>query len=474
MKYLFCLLVLLSSLCPVLAEDDASMLYLKNCSACHGLNMQGGNAQSLLDGQWLFAKDRTAILRAIRDGIVMLGMPAHNNLSTSQIGELADLILQKEKEHKDFPLKAELPPKSLLKTVQTSDYNLKVQQWVTGLKMPWAICFPDPVTVLITERPGKLRIVINGKLDPRPIANTPQVWAQGQGGLLDVNIDPDYAQNKWVYLSYSHKIKPKGKTLGMTRIVRGKIVDHQWTDQQVLFEAPHQFYSPTKHHYGSRIVFPPDGYLYFSTGDRGYQNQAQDITRPNGKIHRINRDGSIPKDNPFINTPNAIPSIFTFGNRNPQGLSVHPVTGKVWGAEHGPKGGDELNLIQKAGNYGWPEVTFGVNYNGTPITSFTTMKGMIDPVIHWTPSIAVCGIAFYNGSLFPQWANHLIVASLKDQDVRIVKMTDDKVTNQEIIIQKMGRVRDVGVSLDGAIYIVTNNPDRVLRLIPGTQQQSVD
>jgi glucose/arabinose dehydrogenase len=287
--------------------------------------------------------------------------------------------------------------------------------------------------------------------------------------MLDVNIDPDYPQNKWVYLSYSHKLNDKN--LAMTRVVRGKIVDHQWTDQQILFEAPHELYKPSRHHYGSRIVFPPDGYLYFSIGERGYQNDAQDITKPNGKIHRINRDGSIPDDNPFVNEPNAIKSIYTYGNRNPQGLSVHPVTGRVWETEHGPRGGDELNLIQKGGNYGWPEVTFGINYNGTPITPFNTMKGMVDPIIHWTPSIAVCGIEFYNGDLFAKWKNHLLVTALAFQEVRIVKIEGEKVTDQEIIIKGMGRVRDAAIGPDGAIYIATNGPDRILRLIPGVTGQ---
>lgn len=469
MKQLIFLLIVLTGFLPCFAEIDAPALYLKTCAACHGLNLQGGNAQSLVDGKWEFATSRTAMLKTIRDGIASRGMPSHQNFSSQQIASLADYLIQQEKQHKDAPLQASLLSTSTLKTLNTNDYNIQVQRWVTGLKIPWAICFLDPSTALITERPGGLRIVVDGKLDPRPIASTPKVYHKGQGGLLDVNIDPDYATNKWVYLAYSHSIvnpRNQNRLLAMTRIVRGKIVNHRWTNQQVLFEAPHHLYKSTTHHYGSRIVFPPDGYLYFSIGERGYKNDAQDITKPNGKIHRINRDGSIPKDNPFISKPNAIKSIYTFGNRNPQGLSVHPITGKVWETEHGPKGGDELNLIQKAANYGWPEVTFGINYNGTPITDFTTMKGMKDPIIHWTPSIAVCGMEFYNGSLFNKWTNHLLVTSLKYQDVRIVKIKDNKVIDQEVILKKMGRVRDAGVGPDGAIYIVTNGYHGVLRLLP--------
>ncbi|MAX24880.1 MAG: glucose sorbosone dehydrogenase [Phycisphaeraceae bacterium] len=468
-KHFMKLFVVLCFLSPAVIRaqdlDTSAQLFLKNCAACHGLNLQGGNARSMLDDQWEFAKDRASMAKVIRDGIAERGMPAHGNFSTQQINGLVQYIQKTVKDYQANPTGSEPKVGQTVATLKGNDYTLKVEQWVAGLKIPWAICFLDPTTMLITERPGGLRLVKNGILDTRPIANTPEVWHNGQGGMLDVNVDPDYPRNKWIYLSYSHKLEDQN--LAMTRVVRGKIVDHQWTDQQVLFEAPHDLYKRTRHHYGSRIVFPPDGYLYFSIGERGYQNDAQDITKPNGKIHRINRDGSIPDDNPFVNEPNAIKSIYTFGNRNPQGLSVHPVTGRVWESEHGPRGGDELNLIQKGANYGWPEVTFGINYNGTPITPFTTMKGMVDPIIHWTPSIAVCGIEFYNGDLFTKWKNHLLVTALAFQEVRIVKIEGEKVTDQEVIIKRMGRVRDAAVGPDGAIYIATNGPDRILRLVPG-------
>jgi glucose/arabinose dehydrogenase len=474
MKHLICLLFILTFITSTHAQDmqASADLFLRNCAACHGLKMQGGQAQSLLDGKWMFTPNRDAMFRVIRDGIAMRGMPPHNTFSTEQINGLVDLILTREKEAKDGPVNTNPQTNSQIALLKTQDYNIKVEQWVTGVKIPWAICFVNASTALVTERPGGLRLIVNGQLDPQPIKGTPEVLHEGQGGLLDVNIDPEYATDKWVYLSYSHAIDNpggRGKPLAMTRIVRGKIIDHQWTDQQVLFEAPHEMYKPTRHHYGSRIVFPPDGYLYFSIGERGYQNEAQDIKRPNGKIHRINRDGTIPADNPFVNQPDAIQSIYSFGHRNPQGLDVHPVTGRIWESEHGPKGGDELNLIEKGGNYGWPEVTFGINYNGTPITPFTTMKGMVSPITYWTPSIAVCGIEFYDGTLFSKWTNQLIVTALAFQEVRIVKIHNDKVTSQEIIIKNMGRVRDAAVGYDGAIYIATNGPDRILRLIPAVQ-----
>ena len=287
---------------------------------------------------------------------------------------------------------------------------------------------------------------------------------------MDVAIDPDYKNNGWVYLAYSHVLEKTrqgdNRPPAMTRLVRGKLKDNAWTEEQVIFEADHDKYSTTRHHYGCKIVFDPDGYLYFGIGERGAQDQAQDITRPNGKIHRIRTDGSIPEDNPFVNEPGAVKSIYTFGNRNPQGLAVHPETGEVWETEHGPMGGDELNLIQKGVNYGWPVITYGRNYNGTIITDIVRKEGMEQPILYWKPSIAVCGLDFYNGDLFPKWKNRLLVGALKYEEVQLLDIHENRVIHQQTIVKNMGRVRDVSTGPDGAIYVVLNNPDKVLRLTP--------
>jgi glucose/arabinose dehydrogenase len=347
------------------------------------------------------------------------------------------------------------------------EYTIKTEIWVDSLAIPWAIVFLDKDKALVTERPGTLRMVVNGKLVEQPVSGTPEVLHEGQGGLMDVNIHPNYAQNGWIYLSYSHAIDTREgeeRPPAMTRIVRGRIRDMTWTDEEVIYEAPRETYITTRHHYGNRIVFDKKGYLYFSIGDRGIQDLAQDPTRPNGKIHRIYPDGSVPKDNPFRAT--GLPTLYTLGNRNPQGLSIHPETDEVWAAEHGPLGGDELNLIRKGVNYGWPVITYGRNYNGTPVSEFTRKEGYTQPILYWKPSTAVCGIEFYQGEAFPKWKNKLFVGALKYEDVRLLNIEDDRVMHQEVILKNFGRVRDIGFDPEGNVYVVVNNPDRVIRLSP--------
>ena len=280
--------------------------------------------------------------------------------------------------------------------------------------------------------------------------------------MLDVAVDPDYSENGWIYLSFSHEINE----LAMTKIVRGKINRNQWVNEETLFESPPQYYLETRHHYGSRIVFDDDGHLYFSIGDRGKRNHAQDISRPNGKIHRINKDGSIPKDNPFRGVARATESIYAFGNRNAQGLAIEPSTGKLWETEHGQKGGDEVNIVRSGLNYGWDKVTYGRNYDDTVSAEFVKLPGMEVPILFWRPSIAACGLDFYKGKLFPKWQNHLIVGALKFEEVRLLDIENDRVIHQEIILKDAGRVRDVCSGPDGAIYVVLNKPGNILRLTP--------
>ena len=441
------------------SQPDGAALYDQYCATCHGTDLRGGNAQSLLDGVWQFGDSRSYVARNIEYGIPHLGMPSYEDvLSDREIRTLVDYLYAEQE--KAGAVKPDPPP-----TLETIDYVMATGIWVDNLDIPWAIVFLNEDTALITERPGTLRMVVNGNLLEEPVEGTPEVLHEGQGGLLDVNIDPDYTENGWVYLSYSHAIE-KGpddeRPPAMTRIVRGHIRDMQWTGEQVLYEAPHDSYRTTRHHYGSRIVFDPEGYLYFSIGDRGHRPQAQDPSLPNGKIHRIMPDGSIPADNPF--REEGLPTLFTLGNRNPQGLSVHPETGQVWEAEHGPLGGDEINLIRKGVNYGWPVISYGRHYNGTTLTEFTEMPGYEQPVMYWKPSTAVCGIEFYQGNAFPKWNNRLLVCALKYEDVRLLNIEDDRVMHEEVILKNYGRVRDAGLDPAGNIYVVVNEPDRVIRL----------
>lgn len=446
---------------PAAADTPGQDLYMQYCSSCHGERLQGGNAQSLVDGIWQFGEGRGYVYQNIKFGITHLGMPGfEKSLTDSQINEIIDFLMAAES--------AAAPPKPTIpQKLQTLDYDVKVEIIAEGLQVPWSIAFPDKNHAFVTERPGRLRQILDGKLLPEPVRQTPKVLNEGQGGLLDVAVDPDYAHNGWIYLSYSHALETQGSRPGaMTRIVRGKIKDNIWTDQQVLYEAPHDSYRTTRHHYGCRIVFDKKGYLYFGIGERGYQDQAQELSLPNGKIHRIYPDGKIPADNPFVNKENALPAIFAYGIRNPQGLAIHPVTDDLWETEHGPLGGDEVNRIQAGKNYGWPVITYGRNYDGSTITPIVAKEGMQQPIYYWKPSIAVCGMDFVTGPMFEKWKNHLLVTALKYEEVRLLDVKDGRVLHDEVILKNAGRVRDVACAPDGSIYVVLNGPHSILRLTP--------
>ncbi|MCF7863329.1 MAG: PQQ-dependent sugar dehydrogenase [Kiritimatiellales bacterium] len=445
--------------------QDAATLYQTHCATCHGDKFQGGAAQSLADGIWQFGAGAGYIIQNIKYGIPHLGMPSYEKtLTDPQIKALAGFLLEAEK-----TAGAVKPP--IPTTLQTLDYNIAVAIWADGLEVPWSIAFLDEKTALVTERPGRLRVIENGHLYSKPVEGTPKVVAEGQGGLLAVAFDPDYKEegNQWIYLAFSHGLdpEPNGQRAGaMTKLVRGRINGNVWTNEQVVFEAPHDTYRSTRHHYGTRIVFDAKKNLYFSIGERGTAADAQDLSKPNGKIHRIRRDGSIPKDNPFLHIRAAMPSIYSYGHRNPQGIAIHPETGQIWSSEHGPLGGDELNLIRPGLNYGWPIITYGKNYNGTTITDLVRNEGMEQPVWYWRPSTAVSAINFYHGDLFPKWNNKLLVGALKYEDLRVLDIEKDRVMHEEVILKNAGRVRDVACGPDGAIYVVLNDPGTILRLTP--------
>jgi aldose sugar dehydrogenase len=457
--FLFMLLLITGK---AIAQINAEALYQQYCAQCHGKDMDGGNASSLIDNVWLYGAENSYITRNIKHGIPHLGMPSYeNSLSDGEIKALVAFMRDVEKEGG-----AERPP--VPETVETMDYFMVSETFADNLEIPWAIDFIDTNTALITERPGRLRVVRNGKLEQEPVKNIPEVLHEGQGGLLDVAVDPEYSVNGWIYLAYSHSLSnyEGERPPAMTRIVRGKIENNTWTNEQVLFEAPPETYRTTRHHYGCRIVFDPWGNLFFAIGDRGAGYQSQDPSLPNGKVHRILRDGTIPEDNPYLFDDDAMKSIFSLGNRNIQGMAIHPVTGKLWTTEHGPMGGDELNLIEAGKNYGWETITYGRNYNGSIITDLTHMPGMEQPNLYWNPSIAVCGLDFYRGDLFEKWKNRLLVGALKYEEVRLLQLENDRVIHEQVILKGAGRVRDVAAGPDGAIYVVLNDPHKVIRLTP--------
>ncbi|TNF40938.1 MAG: c-type cytochrome, partial [Bacteroidetes bacterium] len=445
------------------AQPDGAALYQQYCATCHGADLKGGNSGSLVDGIWQFGAADSYKFRNVKFGIPHLGMPSYDGvLKDDDIRAIMKYVSDSEKN-------AGAVKPAIVKESETLDYKLHIEVFAEGLEIPWAIDFLDINTALITEKPGRLRVVTKGKLQQEPVKNIPKVLNEGQGGLMDVAVDPDYQNNGWIYLAFSHVLDRKGVEIrpgAMTKIVRGKIENNTWTNEQVLFEAPHEMYRTTRHHYGCRIVFDPEGYLYFAIGDRGAGFQAQDNSLPNGKVHRINKDGSIPADNPYVSDPKAMKSLYSLGNRNIQGMAIHPVTGELWTTEHGPMGGDELNLIKPGKNYGWETITYGINYNGTMITEFTRMDGLEQPNLYWRPSIAVCGLDFYRGDLFKKWKNKLLVGALKYEEVRLLDIEGDRVMHEEIILKGQGRVRDVQTGPDGAIYVVLNDPGTVLKLMP--------
>jgi glucose/arabinose dehydrogenase len=462
-KAVFLLLAALYISFNACSQPNGAELYKKYCATCHGADLNGGNSGSLVDGIWQYGAAESYKFRNVKFGITHLGMPSFGEaLNDDEIKAIMQFINDSEK-------KTGAVKPGIVKEQETLDYKLNVEVFAEGLEIPWAIDFLDPHTALITEKPGRVRVVSKGKLQPEPVKNIPKVLNEGQGGLLDVAVDPNYKENGWIYLAFSHVLDKKAgedRPGAMTKIVRGKIENNTWTNEQVLFEAPHEMYRTTRHHYGCRIVFDKKGFLYFAIGERGIGKEAQDITLPNGKTHRINKDGSIPADNPFVNNSKAIKSIYSYGNRNIQGIAIHPVTDEVWATEHGPMGGDELNLIKSGKNYGWPEISYGINYDGKIITEFTHKPGMEQPNLYWRPSIAVCGLDFYTGDLFAKWKNKLLVGALKYEEVRLLDIEGDRVTHDEVILKGQGRVRDVQTGPDGAIYVVLNDPGTVLKLMP--------
>jgi glucose/arabinose dehydrogenase len=442
--------------------DAVAKQYQTLCAACHGDQLQGNSAPSMLDDTWVSGGDDASLAASIKNGRPANGMPAFGGtLSDEDIRAM--VIYLREARTRAAVDRAGYAKPAADTVVKSEKQTFKLETVAEGVTLPWGLAFLPDGRMLVTEKVGQLRVLQNGTLS-EPISGVPEVWSKGQGGLLDVAPHPDYASNGWIYLSFSD---PGESDSAMTKVVRGKLRDGAFVDQQVLFEAPAATYRTGNVHFGSRFVFD-NGYLFFSIGERGQMQDAQDLSRPNGKVHRIHDDGRVPTDNPFVGRDNALPTIWSYGHRNPQGLAKHPVTGALYDAEHGPRGGDELNLVEKGKNYGWPVITYGMNYNGTPMTDKTTAPGMEQPVIYWVPSIAVSSINFYTGDKFPQWKNDLFVAALAQQELRRLELRDGKVTHQEVLFKGVGRLRDVIMGPDGHIYIAFNTPDRIARLVPAS------
>jgi len=354
----------------------------------------------------------------------------------------------------------DVPPNGQGETSGTHSYT--VNELVTGLEHPWGVAFLPDGDILITERPGRVRLVRDGSLRPEPVDGAPQAQAGGQGGMLDIVAHPEFASNRLVYISYSKPVQG-GRT---TAVARARWANDRLEGLEDVFVG--QAVGTAGQHFGSRIVFDPAGYMYVTIGDRGAGERAENLSDHAGTTLRLHDDGRVPDDNPFVGRDDALPEIYTYGNRNAQGMAVHPETGEVWQNEHGPAGGDEINVMQAGGDYGWPRVNFGNHYDGRPIPDPTAGDDTILPLLHWTPSIAPSGMAFYTGDRFPNWRSHIFTGALAGQHLRRVAFDGTEVMEQEELLTDYGaRIRDVRDGPDGYIYILTDSSNGVLaRLEP--------
>jgi glucose/arabinose dehydrogenase len=359
--------------------------------------------------------------------------------------------------------------------VNSEHHSFRVTTVAEGLNNPWGIAFLPGGDILITERPGRLRIVREGALLAAPVGGVPTVWARGQGGLLDVVPHPAFASNRLIYLSYS---KPNADgDEATTAVVRGRFDGANLTDVEEIFEA--KAWGRGGNHFGSRLAFDRDGYLFITVGDRGAspmiedrtQHPSQDPTNHQGTVLRLHDDGRVPSDNPYVGHATYLPEIWSWGHRNPQGLAIDPVTNQVWSSEHGPQGGDELNLVLPGKNYGWPVVGLGVQYGGAQIHDAAQGPGMEDPVHAWVPSIATSGHMIYSGDAFPQWKGNTFIGGLAGEQIARLVIENGRVVSEETLLRgSVGRIRDIRQSLEGFIYLAIDDrrggETAIVRLVP--------
>jgi glucose/arabinose dehydrogenase len=364
------------------------------------------------------------------------------------------------------------PALALDETIDTEQARIRAVTIVDGLEHPWALAFLPDGSALVTERPGRLRFVSpEGELS-EPLAGVPEVDARDQGGLLDVALDPGFEENRLVYMSFA---EPGEEGTNSTAVARGRLSEDRTAleDVEVIFSQQPKL--PSTKHFGSRLVFDGDGHLFITLGERSeeqFRGQAQDLGSHLGKVVRVNPDGSVPEDNPFAKQEGALPEIWSYGHRNIQAAAINPETGELWEIEHGPKGGDELNIPKPGANYGWPEVSFGVNYSGTPVgTGESDAPGFEDPIYQWTPVIAPSGMTFYTGEAFPEWKGDLFVGGLGSTALVRLELDGNSVVDEERILEQAGRrIRDVVVGPEGALFLVTDEDNgEIIRITPADQ-----
>ena len=456
------LLLLISSFGSPLQDDslhlEAKVLYSDYCAACHGVQLQ-----AFVDRKWLYGTSTNDLFKSISVGRVNSEeeMPDFGEtLSEKEIRSLVNYIIYAREHVTEYVFEAFA---SEADTFWCEDFAFRLEPVNIDTEIPWGMAFLPDGSMLVTDREGGMNRIIDGNA-PVTISGVPAVLSKGQGGLLDIELHPNFSENQWLYLSYSKYKRKVLKIVSTTAVSRYRLKGNTLVEGKLIFEAfP---YSGTDHHYGSRLEFDNDGYLYISVGERGARDvNPQNLSSYPGKIHRLTDDGGIPADNPFASQQNAIQSIYSFGHRNPQGMAKHPKTGEIWTHEHGPRGGDEINIIRKGANYGWPVVSYGIDYNGTIFTSLTEKEGIEPPLHYWTPSIAPSGMEFVQGNRYPGWEGHLLIGSLRFQYLHLSHIEGNKVVAEEKLLKNIGRVRNVKQAPNGYIYVAVEDPGRIYRVV---------
>src|SRR4051812_31293977 len=464
---------------PALLQSRANEIFITACSGCHGSTAQPGpSARSLLSNDFLNSRTDAQIVQALSDGLT--ATPNHKFTTLLFPDEMAQIPAYLRIRGGILNRTAGPIPDISGKDFNTQKASFRVETLVKGLDQPWGLAFLPDGRAIFTERAGRLRFMDKNGNISEPVKGTPAVFVRQDGGMFDIQPHPDYAKNGWLYLSYStvtpgYQVQPGDDAapnmapLTMTYVVRGKVnANNEWVNQQVLFNPPPDSFRVSADHYGTRFLFDRKGHFFWSMGERHDMQMSQNLASPLGKIHRLNLDGSIPKDNPFVHTPGALGSVWTYGHRNPEGLSFDPATGIFWETEHGPTGGDEVNIIEPGKDYGWGVATMGIE----PGIGRLHATGMTDPITFFNPSIGPSGITFYTGDKFPAWKGNLFITGMVGQKLIRTEIKDRQIVSQETVIADSGRVRDVKMGPDGLLYVLLQNMNgdtkggSIIRLVP--------
>lgn len=449
------------------SQVEASPAYLQAeenyktyCASCHGSQIL-----AFAGHRWKHGREEADIFKAIKEGFPgteMISWAAA--FSDEQITDLTHYILKGIEDVAKYGFEEESLESD---TFKTELLTVELDTIISGMVQPWGMVFLPSGDMLVTEQAGQM-YRIDENLEMNPISGVPEVRYNGQGGLMDLELHPDFVNNHWLYVSYSGQRIEGTDTLAGTVLSRYKFANDQLTNEEILFEA--HPYGTSGSHFGGRIEFDNDGYLFFSVGDRRKENEnPQFLSNHCGKIHRMMDDGSVPPDNPFVGQDSVVPTIFSYGHRNPQGLALHPSNGQIWSHEHGPRGGDEVNIIKPGLNYGWPVISYGIEYDGRTFTNEVEREGMEQPLLYWVPSIAPCGASFVTTDKYPGWEGDFLVGSLRFKYLNRCVVEDDKIIREEPLLKGVGRLRNVRIGPDGYIYIAVEEPGYVFRLMPLTE-----